>query len=776
MDIKLKKFNDKLSVRAAAFVLCIALLMVSVTTVFIGAKKVSDLHNNSSFNISLNDLTQHDSYFDTESFSYWTEVTFDSMTTLGKYVSRDEIKSGKYISDSELSEYLEDNYMNDILSSEYTEEKSAYYTPYGDDPNNDDFYYEAKSFSEMKEQYMKDYPNRVKQAKDSIIYYQLGEFDSAKKHLDGINGLTYNITVGETSITNQEAATATEYGYTLNIQNGKITTNPESKSYINSDAYLMIQDQSSLEKYANNSYVLSLNKDVVNELNNQFADTREVFSQYSIIAVATFIGFLLLLIYQVVITGRRDEEGNVILYRSDRLFTEFQFLLLGGLCGLAVLPFLMLASFVGDLSVVSWMQDNYNIALLILGVALETIIASGILWVFLSIIRMLKAHIFISRSLLVIAVKTIYKWITATFSNANPMGKFVIIIVGACLASMTVFLGPIAIALLLGFGYKWIRKYTEVKKGVEEVNSGNLEYKIPVDDKANTEFDQLARQINSISMASNVAIQNELKNQRLKTDLISNVSHDLKTPLTSIITYTDLLKKEGLSSPNAENYLSVIDDKGQRLKALTEDLFEAAKASSGSIPVRLEKVDVLSLINQGLVELGEGLKEKGLDIIINAPNEKYYVNADSQLLWRVVENLLNNLEKYALENSRVYIDLSEKALGNGKPPMIMFEMKNMSKAPLNIAEEELMERFKRGDESRTTEGSGLGLAIAKDLVKLQSGVFELKIDGDLFKSTVMLESYDEDTIKAAQRYAEEKEAAEEKINNINEDDGRPRIR
>lgn len=175
-----------------------------------------------------------------------------------------------------------------------------------------------------------------------------------------------------------------------------------------------------------------------------------------------------------------------------------------------------------------------------------------------------------------------------------------------------------------------------------------------------------------------------------------------------------------------------------RLQKLTEDLFDAAKASSGAIPVRIETVDMLSLINQGLGEMEATIEASGLDFIVNAKEERYYVQADGQLLWRVVENLLGNVLKYALPGSRVYIDLKEAAGVNGRDGQVLLEIKNISKTELNINADELMERFKRGDESRSSEGSGLGLAIAKDLLILQKGWFEIKIDGDLFKAVVML--------------------------------------
>jgi len=361
------------------------------------------------------------------------------------------------------------------------------------------------------------------------------------------------------------------------------------------------------------------------------------------------------------------------------------------------------------------------------------------LYFILSVVRNIKAGRFLRNSVIVIVVSALWRGLKAFYLGGSLMKKVVLITLAVCLLSATIVLTPIVAALIIVFAPKWVKKFEEVKKGVEEVKNGNLSYKIKVDGES--ELDELARGINEISEASNVAIQNELKNQRLKTDLISNVSHDLKTPLTSIITYIDLLKQEGMDSPDAPKYLEILDQKSIRLKILTEDLFDAAKASSGVIPVKFEKVEMLSLINQGLGEMSDRIDSSNLEFRINAQKEKYYVRADGQLLWRVVENLLSNVLKYAQEGSRVYIDLKEQNGKTGTIPNVILEIKNISKSELNIDADELMERFKRGDESRTTEGSGLGLAIAKDLVRLQNGWFEIKIDGDLFKAVVMLEAY-----------------------------------
>ena len=218
-----------------------------------------------------------------------------------------------------------------------------------------------------------------------------------------------------------------------------------------------------------------------------------------------------------------------------------------------------------------------------------------------------------------------------------------------------------------------------------------------------------------------------MKSERLKAELITNVSHDIKTPLTSIINYVDLLKNENIDNEKAKEYIGILDNKANRLKKLTEDLVEASKVSTGNISLNMEKINIVELIKQAIGEFEDKFQKKGLDVIINCLKNEIYIMADSRYMYRIIENLFSNISKYALENSRVYIDLytiEQEA---------RIEIKNISKEKLNISSEELMQRFVRGDTSRTTEGSGLGISIAQNLTELQHGKFDLILDGDLFK-------------------------------------------
>ena len=312
------------------------------------------------------------------------------------------------------------------------------------------------------------------------------------------------------------------------------------------------------------------------------------------------------------------------------------------------------------------------------------------------------------------------------------LGIIVLSFIFACITSSfgvgyLVLIITTGVVLFLG-----LRKYQMIRDGVRELRKGNLDYKIPL--SGNDELDQMAADLNEISNAQKLAIARELKNERLKTDLISNVSHDLKTPLTSIVTYLDLLDREGLQSESAPEYLTILLDKSARLQKLTEDIFEAAKASSGTLPVNTECINLSSLVNQAMAELEDRLNGADLQIRLNVKGEKQEVMADGRLLWRVIENLLVNVSKYALTGSRVYIDILENR------EKIRLEMKNISRDPLNVEPEELIERFQRGDEARNTEGSGLGLSIARDLTILMNGKFWIQIDGDLFKAIIELPS------------------------------------
>ena len=300
---------------------------------------------------------------------------------------------------------------------------------------------------------------------------------------------------------------------------------------------------------------------------------------------------------------------------------------------------------------------------------------------------------------------------------------------------LTWFIGPFIAIVYAGFLFFYLDKklkkmesdYSKLFVVTNALAEGNLD--VQVDEDLGM-FNSFKEEVINIQGGFKKAVQNEIKSQRMKTDLIANVSHDLKTPLTSIITYVDLLKDENLDQEKRVQYLETLEQKSQRLQVLIEDLFEMSKASSGNISMNLQMVDVVSLMKQTLLETEDKTRASGLVIRRQFPEHKVMLSLDSERTFRVFENLISNMSKYAMSGTRAYIDI----LDNEDMVQIMF--RNMSADEITVNVEELVERFVRGDQSRHTEGSGLGLAIAKSFVELQGGHFEILIDGDLFKVVI----------------------------------------
>lgn len=285
--------------------------------------------------------------------------------------------------------------------------------------------------------------------------------------------------------------------------------------------------------------------------------------------------------------------------------------------------------------------------------------------------------------------------------------------------------GPTLILLVKSVGY-----FNKISIKTEEMALGKLGE--PLEVKGNSILSKMAENLNVLNQGVKVSLNEQAKSERLKTELITNVSHDLRTPLTSIITYTELLKKNDLNAEDRVAYLEIIDRKSQRLKGLIEDLFEVSKMASGNIELVKDRVDLNQLLQQALAEYDSSLKESNLQFRIVNTDKPLYVMVDGQKMWRVFDNLIGNIVKYSLENSRVYIHVQQ----SDNKAKITF--KNVSKYELNDHSEELYERFKRGDTSRHTEGSGLGLAIAKSIIDLHDGSLDIETDGDLFKVNICL--------------------------------------
>lgn len=455
-------------------------------------------------------------------------------------------------------------------------------------------------------------------------------------------------------------------------------------------------------------------------------------------ALVSLMGWILTLVYLTLAAGHQGGETEIRLNSLDKVKTE---LLVAGF----VLITSELIILMGRGSTKSWDVSG----LLVASGTISFVIDTMFLIFYLSMVRRLKAEVMWENSL----VCWLGKGLEKTFRERTVTVRVLLLFAGHMLVCFVLAVGAFhynnlycLLALLMFSGaeaYGMLRKSVEhyqILQGVEEIADGALGAKIDVDD-LHGEDKKLAEAINNIGTGLLHAVDDSTKNERMKADLITNVSHDIKTPLTSIINYVNLLKMEHIENERVNNYVRVLDEKSQRLKQLTEDLVEASRISSGNVKLEMQKIDIVELVYQTGGEFNEKFEDKELTIVTKIPQKAIYILADGRQLYRVIENLYNNVAKYALEKTRVYVDVQA---GTEK---VLFSIKNVSEKSLateNSNVEDLTERFIRGDSSRTTEGSGLGLSIAKNLTVLMGGQFDIGVDGDLFKANIVFPVYREE--------------------------------
>lgn len=477
----------------------------------------------------------------------------------------------------------------------------------------------------------------------------------------------------------------------------------------------------------------------------EYRDARSNFILGMVGVVSGSIGVLITLAFLVLLSGHVLEgEQNIRLFPIDELYTEVCLLL----WAVATAVALYFGRYVGNrlmslfFEESQWSYWSKMIKLLILYI-------SVVLCSF-SLIRRYKARTLWQTSLVRKALDASREYVgRVTYAAGTGFCYLMFVAMNAAMICSILFLYVfrdeklsyrilfyVFIVVFIGLD-SWIfhmlfKKAVQrdwLDEAVSTIARGDTSYQISVTRLSGKER-EMGEHINNISTGMDSALQEQVKSERLKADLITNVSHDIKTPLTSIINYVDLLKRENIKDPKIAAYLEVLDQKSQRLKTLTEDLVEASKASSGNMKLEVSDIDFVELVQQTNGEFEERFAIRKLELVYNVPDDILIIRADGRRLWRVLENLYTNAVKYAMEHSRVYVDVVEKE------GQAVFTIKNVSESPLNISPEEITERFVRGDVSRTTEGSGLGLSIAKSLTQLQRGQFQVIIDGDLFKAMV----------------------------------------
>lgn len=443
-----------------------------------------------------------------------------------------------------------------------------------------------------------------------------------------------------------------------------------------------------------------------------------------------FIGsvlYFLSLVYLTLAAGHRPEDGHEVVHLNwfDRIKTE-----LGAL--LVCVPAGMVLG-TGVRVIRTFGFGNLQQNCLVGGVFLF-ILNFFFLWGYLSLTRRVKGRTIWTNSIFCAILHFLNEVVASRRMTTRTLVEYLLFLATNCILLCFNIPGFLLACILdAAVGFWLLRRAVQrqmVLEGIYRLTEGELDYQIPLE-KVQGDLRVFAEAVNHVGEGLSQAVAKSVKDEKLKSDLITNVSHDIKTPLTSIINYVDLLKREEMPSTKARSYIGILEEKAQRLKHLTEDLVEASKISSGNVTLEFIRVNFQELIQQTNGEFYERFAEKNLQIVTNMPEEPVIIEADGRRLWRVIENVYNNVAKYAMPGTRVYVDMT--VVGH----MVRLNVKNISEQPLNIDAGQLTERFIRGDVSRSTEGSGLGLSIAKNLTQLQKGSFEIYLDGDLFRVTII---------------------------------------
>lgn len=408
---------------------------------------------------------------------------------------------------------------------------------------------------------------------------------------------------------------------------------------------------------------------------------------YTLISLAGLVGSFVSLAYMANVAGRKSEDDYTIYYLPiDKVYSDVMLVI-----------FTLLMVFMGK--VISGVKNQqFDYASLIMTAGTFTFLFDmAFIILYQSIVRKIKGNILCTHSLMYKGYELLKRVIEKKDIHTQKT-----------------------------------KEIMRIQEALEAISEGALDTTLNVNE-FHGQQKKVAEAVNHIRQGLMSSVNESLKNEKLKADLITNVSHDIKTPLTSIVNYVDLLKRENLENENAKYYIHVLEEKSQRLKQLTEDLVETSKITSGNVKLNMQKLDLVELLYQTGGEFNERFESRNLTIVTKIPSEQIFIYADGRQLYRSIENLYTNAAKYALENTRVYVEL-EKA-----DKKAVFTIKNVSKNELDIVSNgnvDLTERFVRGERSRTTEGSGLGLSIAKNLTHLMGGKFEIKVDGDLFIATI----------------------------------------
>ena len=732
MATKLKKsklYSAKTKILAIILVLCSA-LVTCLNLVYV-------------MDMSFESGLSYNSYFDTETFySQYSQLVRDVVNTKLVFKSEENIKSGNALNEEKvIYNFALDNGLGEYVI--YSEANAVKHVTFS---NSDDQEY---------------FNNRYPDYKQQAIQDQLYEYEDAIKELERYTDFYYCLVNTRTGneVSNREAE---------EIENLKINSfldgrYTKGKVVYDTEYYYNYTDEGKLVNYfyydnyldsvsrilLNSGYTLYAGvSDDVETGNGVFAKQYQAFESRRLNApravMAAAVGAILMIIgtvYLVITAGKTSKNSEVTLIAVDYVFNDISTLIF---LAVAYVSYILARRMIES---IYYMNGEWLIMLkgfICLLFMIDVVVLINYLT---CMSRQIKKRRLFSNTV----VGYFIRWVASFFKESTfRIWIILCLIMYAVINCLLMFVAcksysSIPTIILIIFDLAGIffaaRALTSIKKimvAVKETSEGNFDKKVNPDE-ISPALKNFATDVSNMQNGLKQAVGRAVKGEKMKTELITNVSHDLKTPLTSIITYVDLLKREELNNEKAENYVAILDEKTNRLKQLIEDLVEASKASSGNLAVTKNKINLRELIEQALGEFEERIEKSDLEFKINA-TEDVYIYADGRHMWRIAENLITNALKYAMPKTRVFIDIFSTERDG------VLTIKNVSAIPIdNVDLKSLTERFVRGDASRTTEGAGLGLSITQSLSEIQDGRLEITADGDVFKATVKIPLFTDNT-------------------------------
>ncbi|MZP31339.1 hypothetical protein GTO91_16690 [Heliobacterium undosum] len=725
MDTELKKISRSPMVKGFAFLLVVVSFGIAAT-MFANLVKNVD---------SLEVLSERD-YANSSELSRYQQRFLADLNHLLAYGNEENIKAGNSISKTEFE--VRKRQLFDNWYAEQQIERS--------DPSHDEEPSLATVESKLlkspliKNTFEKEMAGELADLRQEMIDSEFREYRSLLQRVRNQVGLYYYANNGVVTYSNTDQR---DRSYFAGFQAYYVVDKSVSKIYpINKNNVGFYG--SPFDYSPNNTMYVAVNDEYLAQKQQEW-DRQYDHLRYGIRVI---VGAVLLisigLFYLIWETGRGNDGQTIQVPLIDRLYTDITLLgILAVVFTWAVLLFQLIQSnlLAAPLLFVDFLRPDFLSATL-----LSMISCSLGLGLLLSLVRRLKNRSFVKESLTYQVGSKIWNMIRTVLTSGPLLIKIAaaIVVLVAAVAllsalivradSLLAFLSLLVLGALTVFvvysAISAVRPLQVIMDGVQIIKEGQLDHEIRIHE--NSLFASLAKDVNTLADGLKRALAKEIKAERMKSELVTNVSHDLKTPLTSIITYADLLSKENLIPEAANEYVAVIKKKSERLKQMTQDLFEISRVQSGNITMEMERIDLAVLVNQSLAELEEQMEASELEFKVNAQEGQVLVLADGKRLSRALENLIQNVLKYALANTRVYLTVS------ADETHAYVECKNIANYEMNFNADEILERFVRGDQARTTEGSGLGLAIAQSNVAACGGVLKVTVDGDLFKVLITM--------------------------------------